>query len=613
MPLQATDRLHIRPRTGYTAARSRRGRCWMKRAILHAVVLATAGLCVACSGAPRTDPADLVLLGGKIVTLDPQRPEARALAARDGRILAVGADEEIRPLAGPDTEVIELDGALAVPGFIEGHAHFTGIGHALTVLDLTEARSWDEIVALAAQAARSAEDGRWILGHGWHQEKWDAPVEPSVEGYPTHVALSAATPRNPVLFKHAAGSHAGMVNARAMELAGIDASTPDPEGGTILRDRKGRPTGVLRETAYGLALTAHERSRKNMTPQELADETRHHIELADRECLSRGITSFQDAGSDFATVDLMKRMAEADELGLRLWVMLSAPADVLAKRIDEYAIRDAGDHRLTVRAIKKAVDGALGSHGAWLLEPYSDLPATSGLNTTSLDEIRRTAEIAVEHDFQLCVHAIGDRGNREILDLYEQIFALHPERDDLRWRIEHAQHLHPDDIPRFAELGVIASMQGVHCTSDGPWVPLRLGQTRSEQGAYVWRELIDSGAVVSNGTDAPVEDVDPVANFHATVTRRMGDGRAFYPEQRMTRHEALRAATIDAAYAAFEEGIKGSLEPGKLADVTVLSHDILTVPEEDIPGTEVVYTIVGGRVLYARPDATRSASARAAP
>jgi predicted amidohydrolase YtcJ len=401
------------------------------------------------------------------------------------------------------------------------------------------------------------------------------------------------------MLKHAAGSHGGIVNAKAMELAGIGPDTPDPPGGKILRDARGRPTGVLREAAYGLALGAHDAWLQELTDEELEARALREIELADQECLSNGLTSFQDAGSDFDTVDRLRAMADAGRLGLRLWVMLRSDNDELERRIDDYRIDGAADDHLTVRALKRSIDGALGTHGAWLLAPYSDLPDTSGLNTAPLDDLERTARIALEHGFQLAVHAIGDRGNRETLDIFERVFG-EGGGGELRWRIEHAQHLDPEDIPRFAELGVVASMQGVHCTSDGPWVPLRLGDRRAEQGAYVWRELLESGAVVSNGTDAPVENVDPIANFHSTVTRMMNTGRAFYPAQRMTREQALRSYTLNAAYAAFEEEIKGSLRPGKLADITVLSRDILTIPEASIPDTEVLYTIVGGRVLYER-------------
>jgi hypothetical protein len=291
-------------------------------------------------------------------------------------------------------------------------------------------------------------------------------------------------------------------------------------------------------------------------------------------------------------------MVDEGALGVRLWVMIRQPNERLAELLPEYRMVGYGDDRLTVRAIKVTADGALGSHGAWLLEPYADLPSSTGLNTTSMEDLRETARIAMENDFQLCVHAIGDRANREVLDVYEAAFQANPDKSDLRWRIEHAQHLHPDDIPRFGQLGVIAAMQGVHCTSDGPWVIPRLGEQRAREGAYVWRDLWKTGAVISNGTDAPVEDVDPIASYYATVSRKMKNGEVFFPEQRLNRMEALQTYTINAAYAGFEEDIKGSLTPGKLADITVLSKDILTIPEDEIPTAQVAYTIVGGKVMY---------------
>jgi len=544
------------------------------------------------------EPADLVLLGGKIVTVDPSRPEAEALAARDGRIVAVGSDDEVRAHVGDRTRVIELAGRLAVPGFIESHGHFTGVGRNRMVIDLRGATTWEEIVDIVAAAAETTPSGEWIVGWGWHQDKWTAPPEPSVDGYPLHDSLSRATPEHPVLLKHAAGGHAGFANARTLELAGIDETTPDPPGGQIVRGPDGRTTGLLREAAMAHVNGLFLASRKT---EEIA---RREIELANEECLSKGITTFQDAGSRFETVERLRAMAEAGEVNVRLWVMLSDAigVDDLVERAAGYRVIGAADDHFTVRAIKREVDGALGSHTAWLIEPYSDVPDESGINTTPMEQIERAAEFAIANDFQLCAHAIGDRSNREMLDLYERVFERRDEKGDLRWRIEHAQHLAPDDIPRFAELGVIAAMQGVHCTSDGPWVPERLGAERSAEGAYVWRKLIDSGAVVANGTDAPIEDVDPIASFYSSVTRRMTNGELFYPEQRMTRMEALRSYTLDAAYAAFEEEQKGSLTPGKLADVAVLSRDIMSVPEDEIPGARVLFTIIGGEVVFEREE-----------
>jgi predicted amidohydrolase YtcJ len=562
-------------------------------ALLPLLVLMT----VACAGRP--DPADLILRAGKIVTVDAERPEATALAARGGRIVAVGSDAQIDRFRGPATEVIDLGGRLAIPGFIDSHAHYLGLGQSLMNVDLRDARTWDEVVERVGRATRDAQPGEWILGRGWHQEKWAAPPEPSVEGYPTHHALTRIAPDHPVVLTHASG-HAAIVNARAMAASGITRDTPDPPGGTILRDASGAPTGLLRETAEDLVGRAHAAYLDGLPDERVEGQRRRAAELAARECLSKGVTTFQDAGSDFATVDLLRRLAEEGRPGPRLWMMLNEDNDALERAAATYRQVGAAGGRFTVRAVKRVLDGALGSHGAWLLEPYADLPGTSGLNTYPLAELERTARIAAARDLQLAVHAIGDRANRETLDVFERVLSELPDGRERRWRIEHAQHLAAPDIPRFAELGVIASMQGVHCTSDGPWVPDRIGPDRARDGAYVWRSLLDAGVRIANGTDAPVEDVDPIASFAASVTRRLADGAAFHPEQRMTRLEALRSYTLDAAYAAFEDARLGSLSPGKLADVVVLSHDILTVPDDAIREARVLYTVVGGEVLYRR-------------
>ena len=540
--------------------------------------------------APAEEPADLVLMGGRIVTMDDAYPEATALAARGQKLVAVGSEKEIGRFIGSETEVIDLGGALAVPGLIEGHGHFLGLGRAKMQLDLNGLADFDEIVALVEAAVAEAEPGQWILGRGWHQEKWTSSPEPNVSGLPYHHKLSEVSPENPVFLIHASG-HASMVNAFAMEMAGIDRRTPDPAGGEIVRDGRGRAIGVLLETAEDLAADMIDNQRDEAT-------IRRMIELASEECLANGITSFQDAGSSFRLVELLGDMAEAGELPLRMWIMLSDDNESLAAGLPGYEVYRKGDHYLTVGGIKRWADGALGSHGAWLLEPYSDLPDSIGFNIVTPDELRESARLAAEHGLQLCTHAIGDRANRVTLDVYEETISTRDDGRDLRWRVEHAQHVDPEDLPRFTELGVIAAMQAVHCTSDGPWVPVRLGDDRSREGAYMWRDLLDSGTVIAGGTDAPVEPVDPIRDYHAAVTRLMNNDEFFYPRQSMTREEALRARTLDAAYAAFEEDVKGSLEPGKLADITVLSKDILEVPVEEILNTRVLYTIVGGEVRY---------------
>ena len=315
------------------------------------------------------------------------------------------------------------------------------------------------------------------------------------------------------------------------------------------------------------------------------------------------MTTFHDAGINFADIDRIRAIEASGDLKLRLYLMVRRETnEEMVRRLPEYLAIPEGNDYIAIRCIKRQIDGALGAHGAWLLEPYLDLPSSVGLMLEPIEEITRTCEVAVEHGFQVATHAIGDRGNRETLDIYEQVMQANPLATDLRWRIEHAQHLHPDDIDRFLELGIIASMQAVHCTSDGPWVLKKLGEQRAEEGAYLWRTFIDLGVVVTNGTDVPVESIDPVAGFHASVSRLCRDETIFYPEQKMTREEALRSYTINNAYAAFEEHLKGSLEPGKLADIVVLSQDIMTIPEADIPNTQVDLTIIGGEIMYTRED-----------
>jgi predicted amidohydrolase YtcJ len=556
-------------------------------------------LSLLAAAAAWAQPADLVLRNGKIVTMNAAQPVAQAMAVRGDRIAAVGSNAEIAKLTGPKTQAIDLHGQLAIPGFIEGHGHFTSLGEYRMGLDLREARTWDDIVAQVARAAKQAKPGEWIVGRGWHQSKWDRAPEPNVEGFPVHASLDKVSPNNPVLLTHASG-HASFVNAKAMEAAGIARNTPNPEGGEILKDKSGDPTGLLREKASGLAGRAEAAYEAKRSPAENAALLRREIELASDESIAKGITTFEDAGSPFRTVDAIRSMAENHELRLRVWMMLRLPNPQLAPKLDQYRMIGVGGNYFTVRAIKRQIDGALGSRGAWLLEPYTDKPDSAGLNTEDPADIRKTAELAIQHGYQLCVHAIGDRANREVLDLYESVFKEHPNKTGLRWRIEHAQHLSPADIPRFGQMGVIAAMQAIHCTSDAPYVLLRLGARRAEEGAYVWQKLMKSGAIVGNGTDTPVEDVSPIACFYASVSRKLKDGTRFYPDQRMSRQEALRSYTLNNAYAAFEEKEKGSLEVGKLADVTVLSRDILTIPEDEILSTDVVYTIVGGRVRYER-------------
>lgn len=568
----------------------------MLRSVFYAWTLFA--LAASCRPAAVSTKADLILLNGQIYTVDDQLRTVEAIAIKNGRILQAGSNQEIEALRSDSTQVIDLKGGFAMPAFIEGHGHYSGLGSSLQNLNFMKSRSWDEIVAMVAERVKTAQPGEWIYGRGWHQEKWTKPLDKTVLGYPYHDALSAVSPNNPVILTHASG-HSLFANAKAMELAGIGADTPNPTGGEIVRDAQGRAIGVFEERAMSLITKAYQNYLANLPAAQRKQEWRKGIALAEQECLRKGVASFQDAGSSFQELEWYQEMAEAGELNVRLWVMARHPYDVLKEKIGRYPVIGAGNGFFTCRAIKSELDGALGAYGAWLLAPYNDKPGFSGQNTTPLEEVRRIGQLALSRNMQLCVHTIGDRANRELLNLCEQLFQNQPDAKNLRWRSEHAQHIDPADIPRFAQLGIIASMQAIHCTSDAPFVVRRLGEQRARTGAYPWRSLLDAGAVVTNGTDTPVEDVNPIECFYASVTRKRPDSPApFFPEQCMTRAEAIYSYTMANAYAAFEEKEKGSLEKGKLADIIVLSHNLLVCPEEDILKTKVLMTIVGGQIKY---------------
>jgi predicted amidohydrolase YtcJ len=542
--------------------------------------------------------ADLILINGNIATVNANQPRAKAIAIGGDRILYVGEEEEALAFQGEETEVRDLNGQFVMPGFIEGHGHFAMMGKLRATVNLMETKTWDEVVAAVEKAAQQAEPGVWIEGRGWHQEKWTETPEPNVLGYPFHDELSAVSPNNPVILRHASG-HSLFANKAAMDEAQISRETGDPRGGEIVRGPNGRATGVFEERAMSLIMDAHQAYLETLPKEVREQEWLNWVELAQEECLQKGITSFQDAGSKYYEIDGYSELAKNGALDVRLWVMLRHSYKEMENRMDGLPMIDVGNHFFTCRAIKSEVDGALGAFGAWLLKPYNDKANFLGQNTTSLAEVKRIADLAKENGMQMCVHAIGDRANREVLNIYEERLAAAGEDNDLRWRIEHAQHLDTADIPRFRDWGIIASMQGIHCTSDAPFVVSRLGEERARLGAYPWRSLLDAGVVIANGTDAPVEDVDPIKSYYASVTRRRIDtGLAFFPEQSMTREEALYSYTLGNAFAGFEEGLKGSLEPGKLADLVVLSKDLLTCTDEEILETEVLMTMVGGEVKY---------------
>jgi len=550
-----------------------------------------------CGGKTVKDKATLVLLNGNIATMEDSKPHVEAVAVRNDTIIAVGSNNDIKNYVGDSTKVIDLNGKFMMPGFNESHAHFLGLGESRQFLDLREAKNWDEIVSMVAKAADQSIPGTWIIGGGWHQEKFNPKPNPNVNGYPVHKELSKASPENPVMLIHASG-HAVIANLKAMQIAGVDRNSKDPDGGKIEHDSLGNVTGVFEETAEQLIRKYYEDYLSKRNAEQIYNDHTKQIKSASDECLQKGITSFTDAGEPFEVINLMKRLSNFNKLSIRLNVMVIDSFTAMKEKLKDYLMIGYGNNYLTVRAIKQYMDGALGSRGAWLLKPYNDLPQSDGMEVTPLPLLQKICDLAIENGFQMCIHAIGDRANREVLNLYEKEFKDHPDKKDMRWRIEHAQLLSGKDIPRFGQLHVIAAMQGIHCTSDASFVPTKIGMLRAQEGAYVWRKLINSGATICNGTDAPVEDVNPIKCFYASVTRKTSGGVEFFPDQKMTRIEALKSYTINGAYASFEENIKGSIKIGKLADLVVLSNDLLKCPEDQIQSTTVLYTIVGGKILY---------------
>ena len=567
----------------------------MKQSVLGILLLV---ILVSCQNENEKSP-DLIIHNGTIYTADSSGNHVGVIAITDGNISAIGDDVAgVLATKGETTEVIDADGAFVMPGLIEGHGHFSGFGQSLMNLNFLKSKSWDEIVAMVEEKVKEVEDGEWIVGRGWHQEKWEERPHDHVHGYPKHIDLSEIAPDNPVMLTHASG-HGLIANKKAMDLAGVNPDSESPSGGEIVKDAFGAPIGVFEERAMAIIRNAYNYYLEEQSDEQKLKEWHDGIALAQKECLKHGVTSFQDAGARFNEMERYQAMAREGKFDVRLWSMIRHSSKDMTGKLAGIRKIDMGDGFFTCRAIKTEVDGALGSFGAWLLESYDDKENFIGQNTTKISEVEAIADLALEADMQLCVHAIGDRANREVLNLMERRYEKKEEGADLRWRIEHSQHIHPDDIPRFGELGVIASMQGIHCTSDAPFVEKRLGHKRSKEGAYPWRQLVDNGAVVTNGSDVPVEDINPKESFYATVTRkRIDNGFEFFPENALTRQEAIHSYTLANAYAAFEEDKKGSLELGKYGDITILSKNWLTCTDEEILDTEVLYTIVNGEIKY---------------
>ena len=550
---------------------------------------------------PKKESATLLIFGGPIYTVDSIQAKVEAVATKDSIILFAGSLAEAEQYKNEKTKIIDLEGKTMTPGLIEGHGHFMGLGYNELNLDLMNTNSYQEIVDAVAEKVKTAAPGEWITGRGWHQSKWTEMPEKMVNGFQTHDLLSAVSPDNPVYLRHASG-HAGFANAKAMEIAGLQMLSKEGidmfkvEGGEVMRDEFGGPTGIFNERAMGL-ITKH-------IPESTPEKDKKAFEMAVAACHRNGITGFHDAGIGKETIALYDAMKVEEKMKIRMYAMLTGwDKDLLAAWYERGPMVDP-DHLVTIRSVKLNCDGALGSRGAWLLESYTDRPGHFGHETLPMAFVKETALNGLANGFQVCSHAIGDRANREILDRYEAALEEIPEAaEDHRFRIEHAQHLHPDDIPRFAALGVIPAMQAVHMSSDRPWAIDRLGEKRIKEGAYMWQALLKSGVPIVNGTDVPVEPLNPIASLYASFSRKTLKGEpegGYEPEQKMTREQALRSYTLDAAFGAFEEAIKGSITPGKLADFTIYDQDLMTVPEKDFLNTEIAMTIFDGKVVYTK-------------
>jgi predicted amidohydrolase YtcJ len=532
----------------------------------------------------QPQPADLIVTGARIYTVDDGRPIADAIAIRQGRVQFVGSERGALTHRGASTRVLDLGGRTVIPGMIDAHAHLAGLGTALRNVDLVGTRSYEEVIARVVARARELPAGSWVQGRGWDQNQWDDTR------FPTHEELSRAVPDHPVYLTRVDG-HAALVNAAALRAAGVTSSTTDPDGGRIERGADGSPAGVLVDAAMGLV--------SSRIPAPTRAEQLTAIRAAVAEANRWGLTGIHDAGVDAGTIDLYEELARAGDFDLRNYVMIRSDDATLERYFRRGPQNGLYDGRIWIRSIKISADGALGSRGAALLEPYADESHHSGLVLTAPERVREVAARALRAGFQLNTHAIGDRANRFVLDAYEAALTETP-RADHRFRVEHAQILHPQDIPRFAALDVIPSMQASHQSSDMYWAERRLGSTRL-LGAYAWRSLLDRGIPVPNGSDFPVEAVNPLISFHSSVSRQDAEGYpagGWFPAQRKTRDEALRSMTIWPAYASFQEDVTGSLSVGKYADFVVLDRDIMRVAPGDILGTRVLATYLGGRPVY---------------
>ncbi len=539
--------------------------------------------------AAQSRQASLIVTNASIYTADSTNPRAEALAVAGDRIIFVGSSTDATALASAGTTVIDAGGRPLYPGFIDAHAHLHNLSLILATLDLRGVPSYDSMVAVVAAKATQTPRGTWIRGRGWDQNLWGTE-------FPTNALLSRATPDNPVYLRRVDG-HAALVNQAALRLAGITRNTPDPQGGRIIRDANGEPTGVLTDVAFQLV--------ERVIPRDDQATLKATAIPAIAEANRYGLTGIHDPG--IAAPDLLayEALAREGRFNLRSYLMILAESDTdrfVAGQLAQKPRLGLYNGHIWVRAVKIELDGALGSRGAALLAPYSDDPGNRGYFRVPPEQMARIVMQALAAGYQMAIHAIGDRANRVVLDTYSEALRKVPTQDH-RFRIEHAQILAPEDIPRFAQLGIIPSMQGSHQASDMSWATSRLGPERVK-GAYAWRSLRETGVIIPNGSDAPVESINPLVSFHAFVTRQDADNNppgGWFPAQRLSRDEALLGMTLWPAYASFMENDVGSLSVGKYADFVILDRDIMTVPVEEILASKVVRTVLGGKTVFEQP------------
>ncbi|HET7109590.1 MAG TPA: amidohydrolase [Gemmatimonadales bacterium] len=549
---------------------------------------------VGCAATPAASDPDLIVTANHIYTADSTRLTIEAFAVRDGHFVYAGSRDSALALRGTGTQVLELGDATVLPGLADAHAHLVDLGFSLQSVDLRGVDSYAEVVRRVAERAKTIPKGRWITGNGWDQNRWPG------KRFPTSAALDSAVPDHPVLLDRIDG-HAVLANRAAMRAAGITPQVKDPDGGRIERLPDGSPSGVFVDNAMGLVRRA--------VPAPTNDEIRSALIAAAQDVNRWGLVSIQDMGEPRRNIEQVEALARDGKLSVRAYVMVADDSADLAHYFERGPQSALYDGHVWIRGIKLYADGALGSRGAALLAPYADDPGNRGLLVSSEQHLEQRAEDALRHGFQVSTHAIGDRGNRNALDAYEAALRAVPTAD-ARLRVEHAQVLSPADIPRFAKLGVIPSMQASHQTSDMRWAEDRLGPERVK-GAYAWRSLLETGVIIPNGTDFPVEQVNPFITFHSAITRQDSTGYppgGWYPDQRMTREEALKSMTIWPAHAAFQDSVMGSISTGKYADFTVLSQDIMAIAPEEIPRTQVVATYLGGTPVYQRPAAKQDST-----